>query len=87
MKKTTIYQPKTKRLSGIVIELDEVTQFGDKFESNIDGCEDWHLTFEEAKKEVLSHLQYIYSGKAAEDRMADIAYARQEQIACGNTGW
>jgi hypothetical protein len=84
MKTTKIYHPKTKELNGTIIELDEKTEYGDSFESNVLGYEDWHETFEEAKNSILSTLNYEYSGKAGIDRANDSRYAESESFACGN---
>ena len=84
MKTTKIYHPKTKKLNGTIIELDEKTEYGDSFESNVHGYNDWHKTFADAKNSILSELNYIYSGKAGIDKDNDRRYAESESFARGN---
>lgn len=84
MKTTIITHPKCKELSGKIIERDDPMPCGQFEIETCMGYEDWFETFDEAKKDLEDDLQYEYSGKGARDRANDRAYARQEQIACGN---
>lgn len=84
MKKSTIYHPKTKELKGTITELDSPIAFGYKFETEVYGMKDWHVTFDEARTDVLNSLHKEFTGEAGRGRAEDIAYSQSESNACGN---
>ena len=84
MKTTTIYHPKTKLLKGYVTKLDEPTIFGDFYESEFFGMQEWHLTFQEAKEEVFKLMNDEYIGQAGKERNEAKQYEQSEKRVCGN---
>jgi hypothetical protein len=79
---TKIFHPKTNLISGTIEECDDGS--GSFYTVDSFGWEDWHDTFEEAKKELERCLENDYNGSTMEGMAQDRETEQQERFACGN---